>query len=277
MIAIISAYAFLYSLEHKLYSIIFFLVGLAGNLSTQVRGSEIALMVCLLILISGRGRISRRSVYLLITGFVASILMFLIILGTVGGERIWNVFNRGQDSAGISSASGRTEVWAFVLQYCMTHPWGMGYVAGFRIIFRQYFSLSSAQTLSNLGTAHNTFMDALAGAGWLGLMFYLVILIKTLKLGGAVANIKTNMKSTIDSTLIHGVRCSYVLLIYCMVFGLDDTDFSAPLRAAFYYLYIIIAIILGASARMIATYRPQHTLRPNDSLWGVETEFKDII
>jgi hypothetical protein len=36
------------------------------------------------------------------------------------------------------------------------------------------------------------------------------------------------------------------------------TEFSAPLRGSFYILYIIIAMILGASAAMIASYRSGH-------------------
>jgi O-antigen ligase len=257
IIATISAYSFLYYLESRVRSILFFLVGLTGTLVTQARGSEIAVFLCLLIMVIGWAKTSRRFAYLFISGFMVTIVFISIVAGTIGG-RIWNTFNRGQDAAGISSASGRTELWAFVIKYCMTHPWGMGYVAGFRIVFRQYFSLNSGQTLSNIGTAHNTFIDVLAGAGWLALAIYLIIIVKIFRLGWRFVKKKTHLNPAFDSVSRHGIQCSLVLLIFCLAFGMYATDFSAPLRAAFYYLYIIIAVILGASARMLATSRPRH-------------------
>jgi O-antigen ligase len=233
------------------------LVGLAGTLVTQARGSEIAVFLCLLIMVIGWAKTSRRFAYLFLSGFMVSIVFISIVAGTFGG-RIWNTFNRGQDAAGISSVSGRTELWAFVIKYCMTHPWGMGYVAGFRIIFRQYFSLNSGQTLSNIGTAHNTFFDVLAGAGWLAFAIYLIMMVKIVRMAWRFAKKKTHLNPTFDSVSRHGIQCSLVLLIFCLAFGMYATDFSSPLRAAFYYLYIIIASILGASARMLVPSRTRY-------------------
>jgi len=70
---------------------------------------------------------------------MAFMALAVLAAGAIGGGRIWNTFNKGQSVAGIESASGRTEIWAFVVKSCLAHPQGMGYVAGFRIVFRQYF------------------------------------------------------------------------------------------------------------------------------------------
>jgi hypothetical protein len=255
VIAIISAYSFLHSLEPRFRAFVFFLAGLAGTLMTQMRGSEIGLFVSLLLLAAGWAKSGKRAVYLFISGLMACILFCAAILAVIGPERIWNRFNRGQSAAGIESASGRTEAWAFAIKYCTTHPWGMGYVVGFRVAFRQYFSLSTGQVLSRLGTAHNTFLDVLAGAGWLALAVYLIMMTKIIRLAWPFVGRHVSLDAAPGICSQHAVRCALVLLVFCFVYGMDTTEYSAPLRAGFYILYVIIAIILGASARLLVASR----------------------
>jgi hypothetical protein len=261
MIAIISAYSFLHSLESRVRAFLFFLVGLAGTLATQGRAGEIALFLCLFLLAVGWAGTSRRTAYVFISGLMASVLLAGVVVGVIGGQRIWNTFNRGQDAAGIASASGRTEVWAFVIQYCMSHPQGMGYVAGFRILFRQYFSLDTGHQLSNLGTAHSMFIDTLAAAGWLGLALYLIMMVKIFVIAWRFAKKKTRLMPTLDGVSRHGIRCAFLLLIFCCVYGMYDTEFSFPLRAGFYILNIIIAIILGSAAQLLIASRGESDAR----------------
>jgi O-antigen ligase len=258
MIALISAYSFLHTLEARFRASLFLLIGLAGTLLTQIRGCEIALLLCLLFLAALWAKSSKHAVYLFISGLMASTILFVTVTAVVGPETIWNRFNRGQSAEGIESASGRTELWAFVVRYCTTHPWGMGYVDGFRVIFRQYYSLSTGQNLSQLGTAHNTYFDVLAGAGWLALAVYLIIIAKTVKLAWRFARRQTSPSPATGSATRHAIRCALVLLVFCLAYGMGATEFSAPLRAGFYILYIIIAIILGASAGMIADTRTRN-------------------
>jgi O-antigen ligase len=255
MMAIISAYAFLHSLESKARSVFFFLVGLTGTAITQVRGSELALLLSLVILVIGWANRSKRSAYLFITGFMASILLFVGIMGAVGGERIWSLVNRGQNLEGVKSASGRTDIWRFVIHYCMNHPQGMGYIAGFRIIFRQYFALGLQVNVQRIGNGHNSFMDILADAGWLALAIYLVIIIKIFRIGWRFTQKHTFMLLESDSASRHALRCALILLIFCLMLGMDTADFAVPLRGAFYMQNISIAIILGISAQMIAASR----------------------
>jgi hypothetical protein len=260
-IAIISAYSFLHSLESRVRAFLFFMVGLAGTLATQGRAGEIALFLCLVLLAIGWAGTSKRSTYMFISGFMASILLASVVIGAIGAGRIWNVFNRGQDAAGIASASGRTEVWAFVIHYCMAHPQGMGYVAGFRILFREYYSLDTGHQLSNLGTAHSVFVDTLAAAGWLGLVLYLIMMAKILMIAWRFAKKETRLNSVVDSVPRHGIRCAFLLLVFCCIYGMYDTEFSFPLRAGFYILYIIIAMILGSAAQMLIASRVQPNAR----------------
>ncbi|MGB9408367.1 MAG: O-antigen ligase family protein [Terracidiphilus sp.] len=258
VIAIISAYTFLHSLESRGRAFLYILVGLAGTLAGQGRGPDIALFIGLLLVAMGWAGTNRRSAYVVISGFMASILLSGIVVWAIGGGRIWNTFNRGQSAETIASASGRTEVWKFVISYCTTHPWGMGYVAGFRIVFRQYFSLGSGQSLSNLGGAHNAFIQFLADAGWLALALYLIMMAKVVVLGWRFAKKRASVPFMLDSVNRHAIRCALVLLLFCFVIDMDSSESAVPLRIFFYFHNVIVAIILGVSARMLFVYRTRY-------------------
>ena len=260
MIAIISAFNFLYSLERRGKSALLFLVGLAGVLSTRTRGGEIALLLCLLILIIGWAKSSRRIMTLFIPGFIAFTLLSGALVGVVGGGRIWSTFNRGQSAEGIASASGRTEIWKFVIDYSIKHPQGMGYVAGFRILFRNYWTLGSQIETSRIGGAHNNYLQVLADAGWLALAVYLIMLIKIVRLALRFTKQQPLSRYAPDRESRDALRCWLLLLIYCFVDGMDSSDMMIPMWPSYYWQYIIIAIILGISARMIAASRARHLI-----------------
>lgn len=265
VMAIVSGYAFLYSLERKNVSVFFFLAGMIGTIITQSRGADISLLLSLAILGVTWGKMTKRSAHVGIAALLGMGLLSGIAIAVIGGGRIWDAFNRNLGTSNIESASGRTDVWRFILHYCMIHPQGMGYVAGFRIIFRQYYSLSSGTTLSHLGTAHNTFFDILAAAGWLALAAYLMLLAKLVWL--ALRSIKDRFYLTTrnDSARHHVIQCALLLLFYCFSYGMVAVEFEAPLRAGFNYQYIIIAIILGASAQAISISR-RSTIHPRFTL-----------
>jgi O-antigen ligase len=256
IISIVSAYSFLYRLEPRGRALFLFSVGLGGELISRSRFSQAALFLCLLLaFLPWVWNASRRRAYARITGFMTFAALACAAVGIIGRERIWTIFNKGQSSKTIESLSGRTEIWAFVFKYCLAHPQGMGYVAGFRIVFRQYFSLNSGNSLSQLGTAHNTYVDVLAGAGWLALGIYLIMLAKIVKLAWRFGKKQNRLSSGIDQSFPHGIGCSLLLLTFCLFYGMGATEFSAPLRGSFGILYTIIAIILGALANAIAASR----------------------
>jgi O-antigen ligase len=232
---------------------------MVGTLATQARGAEVALLLVFSLIAMDWARTSRRAGYMVIFGFNACIFLGGAIIGGVGGGRIWSFFNRGQDARGIESASGRTEIWKFVIQYCMAHPQGMGYVAGFRILFREYFTLEPLLQVTHIGNTHNVFVQYLADAGWAALAIYLIMLAKVLALGFRFAAKRAPVSFDLDSTSRHALRCALALLVYFLVEGLDISDFAAPLRIPFYFQNLVIAIILGVSAQMIATSRIRPT------------------
>lgn len=255
LIAIISAYTFLFSLESKARSALFFLIGMIGTFSTQARGGEIALVASLLLLGILWAETSKRSSYLFIASAVSAILLAGLSLAAGGGSHVKNFFIRGETIEGIESASGRTDIWKFVMQYCSVHPLGMGYIAGFRKLFREYFALGLPFDVSHIGNAHNTYMDVLADAGWAALAVYLILLIKIVALGWRYARKRSIFSTSSEQLTRHVLRCALILLVYCLICGTDAADFCIPLRSPFYLQNIVIAMILGSSANLLDACR----------------------
>jgi hypothetical protein len=255
MIAIISAYAFMHSLEPKARSAFFFLVGLAGTLSTQSRGCELALLFTLSFLALRWAKTGRRTAYIFISGFLASMLFLSVILGAVGGGSIWRIVNRGESVEGIVSASGRTAMWRFVIQYCLKHPQGMGYVAGFRMIFREQSATALHLIPTSIGNAHNGYFQVLADAGWLALAIYLIMLTKIVRLALCFASKTPHPGFTSDNLTRESIECFMLMLIYCLAEGMDTSGLVVPLSVSTYWQNIIIAIILSSSARQILASR----------------------
>ena len=253
IIAIISAHTLLYNLESRIRSVFFLFVGLAGTLITRSRGSEIALLFALAVVVIFWARLSRSTMYLFIFGFILIILLFSGFVEFIGTERIWNIFNRGEEVSGIQSASGRTYIWSFVLHYCISHPWGMGYVAGFRTLFRNYYSPGLPLVMFRIGNAHNSFIQVLADAGWLALIIYLIMMARIAAVGWRTAKVPSTKYLEYGCAPGHVMACALALLVFCLVCGITGADFVVPMRASFYYQNVIIAIILGAYAKALIT------------------------
>ncbi len=258
LIAIVSAYSFLHGLESRGRAVFFFLVGLTGTLITQSRGAELAVLLPLAILGAGWAKTGKRPAYFFISCLMASILFFGAAVGAIGGGRIWNVFNRGLNTQDIESASGRTDVWKFTIQYCTAHPQGMGYVAGFRTKEREYFASGVLSNLTSLGNAHNTYMQTLSDAGWLALAVYLLMLAKIFALGWKFLRGPPVAMAVAGNGAIHAIRCALLLLIFCLAEGMDGADFCVPLREPFYLQNIVVAIVLGISARLLVASRTRY-------------------
>jgi len=258
MIAIISAYTFLYSLESRARAAFLFLVGLAGTLITQTRGIEISLFIVLTVLAAGWAKTSRRSSNTLIAGLMAFVLFAGAVTVAVGPARIWYIFNRGQDIEGIETASGRTGVWKDQIAYCLAHPQGMGYIAGVRTFHRRDFSGNLHAALTNIGGTDNSFMEVLVDAGWLALALYLLMMVRTIALGWRIANRNSSVIVASDTVFRHPIRCATLLLFYCLAQGTENSSYAIPMFGAFYCQYIFIAIILGASATVLIASRPRH-------------------
>jgi len=255
IIALISVHTFLHHLESRVRSLFFFFAGLAGTLITRSRGSEVALLFALAFVVMYWARLSRRTTYVFISGFILFILLSVVFVGFIGTERIWDIFNRGEGVSGVESANGRTYIWSFVLHYCVSHPWGMGYVAGFRTIFRNYYALGLPIVVSSIGNAHNAFIQVLADAGWPALTVYLIMIARIIVVGWRATKVSSAHIPEYGCAPGHVMACALALLFFCLACGITGADFVVPMRASYYFQNIIIAIILGAYARALISAR----------------------
>jgi hypothetical protein len=202
---------------------------------------------------------SKRSAYLFVSALMAFTLLASAVIGEIGGERIWQAFNRGQDVEGILTASGRTGVWAEVIRYSLIHPQGMGYIAGIRgSRIAPNSDASMHGTLKNLGGTDNSFMEVLTDAGWLALALYLLMLFRTIAMGWRFAKKDASAALASDIYVRHSIRCALLLLMFCLAEGMEGSIFTIPLLGAFYCQNILIAMILGASANILVASRPRH-------------------
>lgn len=255
IIVIVSAYSFLHSLESRVRSMLFFLVGLGGILVTQTRGAEVSVLLVLLAIAVGWGKMSKRSAYVLIAGLTASMLLAGVVVGSIGGGRIWNTFNRGEDTANLLSGSGRTVVWVEVIRYCLTHPQGMGYIAGIRQTHRVGAGTSMHDLLTRIGGVDSSYIQVLGDAGWLALGLYLMVTAKTLALGWRFSQKPALAAGATDVATRHALRCMLALLMFCLLEGMVSSDFAIPLRQPFYLQFILISMILGVSGNMLFASR----------------------
>jgi O-antigen ligase len=258
LIAIISAYTFLHSLESRTRAALFFLLGLAGTLAIQSRGVEISLLVVLLAMAIGWAKSSVRSAQTLIAGGMFALLIGGVVLGVVGGGRIWNIFNRGADTENFLTASGRTRLWEYQIEYLLSHPQGMGYIAGVRAFRLPNLGTDLHAALTLLGGTDNSYMEVLTDAGWLALALYLLLLVRTVALGWRFAKKDASAAFASDIFVRHPIRCALWLLTYCLGEGMESSVYVIPLRQEFYIQSILIAIILGVSANILVASRPRH-------------------
>ena len=276
-IAIISAYSFLYSLEPRSRAAFFFLVGIAGTAASQMRGAEIVLLLTLAVMGVRWAQTSRRAAHLFVAMSLGLVLLFSASIAVIGPERVWKVFNRGESASSIQSLSGRTVIWKFIMHYVITHPQGMGYVAGMRSIFTQSFNLNYGKmNIASLGEAHNLYLQYLADAGWVALGLYILLALKVFTLGLRFAGNGVRPLSTQLSEARHALRCTLLLLLYVLGEGMENSEFALPLNQQFYAHWLIVAIVLGICAWMIAEARarskqahrsfPRMSVKPLDPL-----------
>jgi O-antigen ligase len=259
MVAIISAYCFVHSLEPRFKSAVLFLVGIAGSAITQTRGVAVSLSFVLFLILIGWGIMGRRSVYLLVSGLMLLALASVAVIATFGGERILQTFSRGQDVADVATLSGRTGVWLDIIKYSISHPQGMGYISGVRTFHRSDYATNLHATLNRMGGTDNAYMETLADAGWLALALYLTVIVRVIAIGWRFAKRVPEITFASDRVSYHPLRCTLLLFVFCLSEGMESSMFAIPMFGSFYCQYILIAIILGLSGNILGISRTRHS------------------
>ena len=171
---------------------------------------------------------------------------------------MWKRFNRGEDTEGIVTASGRTVIWTEIIEDCLTHPQGLGYIAGIRQTHRVGSATSMHDLLHRNGGVDNSFIEILGSAGWLALALYLIILAKTIVLGMRSLKKLVYLSPSSAIEFRHSLHCALLLLMFCLAEGMESSGFATPLQEPFYLQIVLIAMILGASGSVLIEFRPRH-------------------
>jgi O-antigen ligase len=218
---------------------------------------EISTAVIVAVIVLKWARMSKKAAYIVVAGAMGCALVGGAVVSVTGVERLWAIFNRGQDLSGLETASGRTGVWRDQIIYCISHPQGMGYIAGVRAFHRRDFATNLHAALTNIGGTDNSYMEVLTDAGWLALALYVFVLAKTFSLGWRFAK-RPYRSHFLDSgrVLHHPLRCALFLFSFCLAEGMESSMYTIPMFECFYVQNILIAMILGASATMLVASRP---------------------
>jgi O-antigen ligase len=259
IIAIVSAYCFLHKLESKTKSLWLTFLGIVGLLSTQVRGAELGVLVVMIVLGREWAKANRRLAFLLMSVFASLFLLVVLVIAAVGPDRIWSVIARGQDTEQVLSASGRTDQWSAVAQYCIDHPQGLGYISGIRHAHLGRFAMGTHLELNEVGGTDSSYVEVLGDAGWLAFFIYLLMLGKVAAVGWRFSRDRSLTRVKYEVNMRHTLKCALLLFLFCAIEQFENSDFALPLRQAFYAQYILFAIILGASGNVLAVSRARYT------------------
>ncbi len=254
IIMLVSAYSFLYGLESRAKSAILFLLGMGGLLVAQIRGADLIVLGLLFVIATWWARSSRNTSRLFAGGLVFAVLAFGALVATVGAGEIWTQFNRGQDVSNLFTASGRTIYWQDVIDYSVSHPWGMGYIAGIRHMQFGVHKANLHSDLTNPGGTDDAYMQTLTDAGWLSLGLYLLILGELFLTIWMLASRKSAVEYR-DPRMRHAMRCLFLLFACCLLEAIEGSGFAVPLQQEFYLQNVLVAMILGASTTVTLAAR----------------------
>ena len=246
VIAIISAYSFLHSLESKISSAFFFLASAAALVASQWRGAEISLILVLILLVIDWARMRKHFAIKVTTVAVTIALLIGLALAVFGSHRVWVALTHNQDREVLLGGSGRVEQWMALLHYSVDHPLGMGYVAR-----TERPDLEGPWGQYKIEGIDNGYLEVLGVAGWLALAVYAIILAKTAALGWRFATKRSFVGALHSGVTSDSIRCAVLLFTYCLLEQMENSEFAIPLRQSFYLQYILIAIILGQSAAVL--------------------------
>ena len=251
VIAIISAYSFLHSLESKISSAFFFLASTIGLVASQWRGAEVSLLLVLMVLGVGWARTRKHFAITVVPVAVASVLIAGLVVAAFGPHRVWVRFSHNQELGEFLGGSGRVEQWTALLSYCVRNPQGMGYVAGIRDAYIGQFARGGPWDQSHFAFIDNGYLEVLGDAGWLAFAVYATILIMTAACGWRALKSRSSASVPQIDVNSDSLRCTMLLFMYFLLQQMENSDYAIPLRQSFYLQYIVIAFILGQSAVML--------------------------
>ena len=234
----ISLYFMLIGYKNIFRSIIFMIVGLIFIYLSKTRSIYLMTIVItysifLINLVNKNSRVPVKLKPIIFFIFPNFLLIYLFIF--IDSESLINFITR-YNLETFKSFGGRIFIAEWIIGELFANPWGLGYVAGFRgsFLFQGQIHDVIAQ---RIGTAHNSYLEILIGAGWHALFLYLIVLGIAIKNFIKVLRIKCISNDVKDSNIL-----GFILLTLVIIFCLIDSKFVLPTRNEFGIFWYIIGL-----------------------------------
>ena len=241
----ISVYFFVHKIETRMTTAAYVVLALVAMAMSQTRA---AYVVAMLITLHGvwvwlATSRAAESTFARLAVVAASLLIggYFVISEL---EEVLSFLLRGDVSLKqMSTASGRTFIFGWVLGRAVEEPMGIGYVAGFRTEFRKLGMFEFRGLLTaNIGDAHNMFLEYLIGGGWAALSFFVLITAITLASLKRVAASTRSDGRAFD--LMVGRDITFVLFSSYLLMSLTSSEFGIPARMSFAYIFFTIGVAM---------------------------------
>lgn len=217
-------------LSKFLYRILLFVpISAAGSvIASSSRGALLGLIVTLALFLLRGGQPLKK----LVIGVFIAALIYLII----PAEFKARFETAGQDTTSVT----RLEYWKNGVQMANDHPiFGVGYMNWTQYYRDHYFD---ADLYRRLEVAHNTFVQAMAELGYVGLFIFLLMCFASFKLNIQTRRIGTKSNNNLYLYLPIGFNIALLGLFV-------TTFFIAALYYPFYWIHFALTVSLNKAAK----------------------------
>lgn len=235
---------FFYNKEKIITSIIYIIFSVAGILLAKTRSVYfVSLIVAMWFWFFSKNNTMKSWNFLkyAISFFLFPILFLLIIHNP---NELIDLVTRGTMSTDVDSlVSGRLTIGNWVMHQISNNPFGLGYIAGFRDAFLQLHFTDSGLVASRIGNAHNSFLEMIAGGGWLSLSLFILLLLYSI-----VSLLKVYRKiarSNLSTNISYATNLTFIIMFSFIFLSFITSDFVIPARSSFGYF--LFSLFIGPS------------------------------
>lgn len=169
----------LYSKKNKILNMIFTIIMLIAVLFTNSRGTLLALVIGLVLIVSnyGKGKITKKQLLVILAIIIVAVLGIRPLLGLIPDWMFKRYFVNSYNDA---SNTDRMFRWKNAIDGIVHSPL-FGYGPGVFALIPEYSVTEFGVSISDATYAHNTYLDVMVNGGLLGIICFLGIIYTTIR------------------------------------------------------------------------------------------------
>lgn len=253
VVALISGYFLVFRLGHPVPQLVWIFFGIAAVWYSKTRGGYVTLLMagaaiwCFWLWASLKHKRHAFRNVMISALLVAGLTLLLIVQGGF----FENVWTRGHPQA-ITTLTQRTTIWGWIAEKVTEQPFGLGYATGFRHLFismdpvTRYAYRREGLVVERIGEAHNSHLEFLVGAGWLGFLIYLGLLVVI-----ALRVYRVLRLVPAGTNLAHAGRVVAVMLMMFVVEGMTNSAYALPTRQPFGFFLFAVGLVFMLETRVL--------------------------